>query len=296
MRRVSWESENGRTITFEGAGPADSPGPFYFVEIASNLGATPETARAPRQDGQTTYHAALDPLNIELEGWMRVTGDRFRPALAEYDRQRALLHQAFAPNRFGILTYYKEDGAVRVRCRPVTTPTLGDPIGTYCPIGISFTADTPYWESATESVTCIGMIQRFLHFPWAPVRGPIGAYNRLAGIENPSEELIYPTVEVYTTGQEITLTNQTTGQSVTIEHAILEGQKLVVNLADVSAFLYTVNEAGDYANPEDVSHWMSLNSEPWGLIPGRNRVVVSNNIPEDTPIAYIKYRIPYLGV
>ena len=296
MRRVSWESENGRTITFEGAGPADSPGPFYFVELESTLGSTPETARAPRQDGQTTYHTALDPLHIELEGWMWVTGDRFRPALAEYDRQRALLHQAFAPNRFGILTYYKEDGPVRVRCRPVTTPTLGDPIGTYCPIGISFMSDTPCWERATESVACIGIILRLMHFPWIPVRGPLGVYNRRAGIENTSEELIYPTVEVYTTGQKITLTNQTTGKFVTIEHAIAENQKLVVNLADVSAYLYTINEAGDYANPEDVSHWMSLDSEPWGLAPGKNQVVISNNIPEDTPISYIKYRIPYLGV
>lgn len=296
MRRISWESDNGRTITFEGEGPADSPGPFYFKSLSSDLGATAEVARAPRQDGVTTYHTALDAAGINLEGWMWVLGDSHRPALAEYDRQRAMLHQAFAPNRWGTLTYYKEDEAVRARCRPLATPTMGTPVGTYCPFDISFTSDSPYWESARESIVCIGMIQRFWRFPWAPVRGAMGAFNRSAGIENPSEELIYPQVEIYTTGQVITLANATTGQAVSIEHPIAAHQKLVVDLRDVSAYLWTLDGAGDYASPEDVSHWMSLDSEPWGLRPGRNQVLVSNDVPEDTPIAYIKYRTPALGI
>lgn len=296
MRRVSWESDNGRTITFEGRGPADAPGPYYFKALSSDLGATAETARAPRQDGVTTYYAALDAPSINLEGWMWVTGDAHRPAPAEYDRQRTMLHQAFAPNRWGTLTYYREDGAVRARCRPLATPTLGEAVGTYCPIDISFTADSPYWETAEEYVVPVGIIQRFWRFPWTPVRSAMGAFNRFAGINNPSEEQIYPTVEVYSTGQYITLTNKTTGEAVTIEHSIAQGQKLAVDLRDVSAYLWTLDAAGDYADPEDVSHWMSLDSEPWGLAPGLNQVAVTNNVPEDTPVAYIKYRVPSLGV
>lgn len=292
MRKVSWESENGRTILFEGLGPMDAVGPFFFKELSSDLGATAETARAPRQDGVTTYHTALDARTINLEGWMWVTGDRAHPAQAEFDRQRALLHQAFAPHRWGILTYYKEDEAVQVRCRPMATPTLGTPVGTYAPIDISFTADSPYWETARETMICIGRIQRFWHFPWASTKAPMGAYNRLANIQNPSEELIYPTVEVYTTGQQVTLTNQTTGEQITIEHEIAENQRLVVDLRDVSAFLQTLDGAG----PEDVSHWISLDSVPWGLRPGRNQVVVTNDVPEDTPVAYVKYRVPSLGI
>lgn len=296
MRRVSWQSDNGRTITFEGQGPADSPGPYYLKELTSDLGATAETARAPRQDGVTTYYTALDARTINLEGWMWVAGDKFHPALAEYDRQRTMLHQAFAPNRWGILTYYREDGAVQVRCRPIATPTLGTPVGTFSSIDISFTADTPYWEAARESVICVGLIQKFWHFPWAPVRAAMGAFNRFAGIENTSEELIYPIVEIYSTGQVITLTNLTTGQAVTMEHAIAEGQKLVMDLRDVSAYLWSQDEAGDYTRMEDVSHWMSLDSEPWGLQPGVNQVAVTNDVPEDTPVAYFRYRIPSLGV
>ena len=51
MRYVSWASDSGDVITFEGGGPYERPGPYYFKELTSDLAATAETARAPRQDG-----------------------------------------------------------------------------------------------------------------------------------------------------------------------------------------------------------------------------------------------------
>ena len=295
-RSAAWISDSGWTVTFSGTGPYDGGGPFYFRRLESDLGATAETSRAPRQDGVTTWHTALDARTVNLTGGMWVLGDKSHPAPAQFDRMRSYLHQAFAPSRWGTLIYYREDGAVQLRCRPIATPTLGESVGTYCTIDISFTSDSPYWESAEEQVVCVGAIQKFWHFPWAPVRGPMGAFNRAAILENPTAELIYPTVEVYATGQYVTLTNAAAGASITIEHAIEDGQKLTVDLRDVTAYLYTLNESGVYGDAEDVSHWMSLDSEPWGLLPGRNRVTISNEVPEDTPLSYIRYRIPSLGV
>lgn len=296
MRYASWISDNGRAVVFSGKAPENGGGPYFFSSISSDLGATAETSRAPRQDGVTTWGTALDARSINLVGGMWVFGSPTSPAAVEYDKARAYLHQAFAPNRWGTLTYYKEDAAVQVRCRPLATPTLGPHVGTYSTIDISFTSDSPYWETAKEYLVLVGIIQKFRRFPWAPVRGPMGAFNRFATIDNPSEELIYPTVDIYSTGQYITLTNQTTGQFVTIEHSIAANQKLTIDLRDVSAFLYTENGEGDYAAGEDVSHWMSLDSEPWGLHPGQNSIAVTNNVPEDTPVAYIRYRVPSLGV
>lgn len=285
MRSAVWVQDGGRTVTFDGNGP------YYLGVLTSSLGATAETSRAPRQRGVTTWHTALDAPTINLTGSMWIFGDRSHPARAEYDRQRKLFHQIFAPHRWGVLTYRREDGPVQIRCRPVATPTITEPVGTYSTIDITFTADSPYWESAEEYVEAVGITQKFWHFPWAPYRQPMGAYNRYARIQNPTGELIYPRVEVYTTGQHITLTNQTAGQHVTIEHAIGEDQRLVVDLMDVTAYLYTGDGEG-----EDVSHWMSLDSEPWGLTPGENVIVISNDAPEDTPVTFLKYRIPYLGV
>lgn len=293
MRRVSWACENGRTVTFDSAYDA---GPFFFKALTSELGATAEVSRAPRQDGQTTHYTALDARTINLTGFLQAFGDRRTPALSVYDRLRSELHQAFAPNRWGILTYYKEDQAVRVRCRPLATPAIDPPTVTMSAVDISFTADSPYWETAAEYTVSVGTIQRFRHFPWAPVLSPMGAFNRYGVIDNPSAELIYPSVEVFSTARHITVANVETGAFITIEHAIAPDQKLVVDLRDVSAFLWEQTPSGDYALKEDVSHWMSLDSEPWGLRPGRNRVVITNEVPEDTPLAFIKYRIPSLGV
>lgn len=290
MRHVSWVSENGRTVTL------DATGPFFFNTLTSDLGATAETSRAPRQNGITTHHTALDNFGINLTGSMRVFGSTTNPAIAEYDRKRAWLHQAFAPNRFGILTYYKEDEAVQVRCRPVSTPTISPPVGTYSTIDIDFTTDSPFWETAQEYVISLGQIMRFWHFPWAPILRPMGAFNRFADIINPSVENIYPSVEIYTTGQYVTVTNQTAAKYVKIEQPIAADEKLVVDLRDASAFLYKRNVEGDYVLLADVSHWMSLDSDPWGIAPGSNRIAITNDVPEDTPMAYIKYRIPSLGV
>ena len=290
MRRIAWTSDCGLTVVFDAAGP------FIFKDLTDSLGATAETVKAPRQDGTTTYHTALDARSLVLSGAMRVFGDRNRPALAEYDKKRAFLAEAFAPNRWGTLVYYRESGAVQLRCRPVNVPTISAPINTYSTVDIDFVSDSPFWQSAQEYVVSLGAILRFRHFPWAPVRGPMGAFNRYAMIENPSREGIYPTAEIYTTGQYVTLTNRTTGEFATIEHPVLEGQKLIVDLEDVSATLWTRDEMGDYSQPEDVSHWLSLDSQPWAIQPGGNQIIITNDVPEDTPLTFLRYRVPSLGV
>lgn len=175
-------------------------------------------------------------------------------------------------------------------------PPSARPVGTFSTIDISFTADSPYWESAKEYILAMGVIQRFWHFPWAPYRYPMGAYTRFGMVDNPAEENIYPSIEVYTTGQEVCLANRTAGEQVTIEHSIAENQKLVVDLKDVSAFLYQRDGSGDYQMQEDVSHWMSLDSVPWPFGRAGTRWPSPTTSREDTPVAYLRYRIPSLGV
>jgi len=227
---------------------------------------------------------------------MIIRGDRDHPALAEYDKARSWLCEAMAPDVWGTLTYYREDGPVSIRCRAVALPTISAPVGTFSTIDVDLIADTPYWERAEEQVTSVGRILRLLHFPWAPKKGPWGCFNRFAGISNDTTRQIFPTVEIFATGQHVTLENVTAGKSVTIEHGIAENEKLVVDLRDVTAILWRRDASGAYQEAEDVSHWMSLTSEPWALVPGWNHVVISNENPEDTPLAYLRYRLPVLGV
>lgn len=290
MRSVAWISDSGQTFVF------DDKGPYFYSELTSTLGATPEVGKAPRQDGQTTYHVSLDVPTITFSGAMWIKGSSSNPALAEYDRQRTLLCQAFAPNRWGTLIYYREDKAVQVRCRPIALPTIGETKGTYSTIDIDFTADSPFWESTEEYVASLGVNLKLVHFPLAPVFGPLGSFNRFATIDNVTSEGVFPSLEIYTTGQYVKISNLTTGKSVKIEHAIAEGQKLTVDLKDITAFIWEKNAAGDYVKKENVSHWMSLDSEPWNIVPGKNQIAIYNNVPEDTPLAFVKYRLPVVGV
>lgn len=296
MRYVTWEPEGGQMVTLHGSGPWEGGGPYFFRRLTSDLGSTAESSRAPRQDGVTTYHVALDGRTINLEGSMLVYGDRLHPADGEYDLARSRLCELFAPNRWGILTYHRTCGAVRVRCRSLATPTISAPVGTYSEIDISFTADSPYWESAEETVEELGVIRKLRRFPWSPVRAPMGTFSPVAVLQNPTAVDIYPTIEVLSTGQRVTVSNLGTGESVTIEHAIDEGQKLVIDMRDVTAILWEKDDTGLWDRKDDVSHWMSLDSTPWCLRPGENRVTISNEAPEETPVAYIRYRVPFLGV
>ena len=296
MRHAAWISEGGDVLTFDPGGPWDSPGPLYFGSLTSDLSATAETARAPRQGGTTTYYAAPDGQSVNLTGSMLVYGTPAAPAAAAYDALRARLAQAFAPHRWGTLRYYREDGAVQLRCRPLATPTISQSVGTYSTVDISFTSDSPYWESAEEMVLAIGVTTRLWRFPWAPVRGPMGTFTRRGRVDNPTGESIWPTIEIFTTAQVVTLSNLTTGQSITLEHPVAEGEKLVVDLRDVTAVLWQRDGEGVYREEEDVSHWMSLDSHPWALEPGVNYVAITNDVPEDTPAAYLRYRLPSLGV
>lgn len=295
MRSALWQAENGLTVELYGGRPGKGR-PYGFVSISSALGATAETARAPRQEGQTTYYATLDAMTVNLVGTGWLLGNRSHPARAEYDKARSFLAEAFAPDVWGTLTYYREDRAVRARCRAAATPAFTQAAETFLKFDVDLVSDDPCWWAAEEEIVCVGRSKKFFRFPWTPVLSPLGALERTARVVNPSTRTVYPTVEVYSTGQYVTLRNETTGGKVTIEHAIAGGEKLVVDLRDVTAWLWRQDGNGDYRQSEDVSHWMSLDSEPWGVVPGRNVLTIANDEPEDTPVAYIRWRLPVLGV
>lgn len=289
MRSITWESDAGHTVHMGGVAP------YLFRALTDDLGATAEVSKAPRQHGHTTHYTALDVRTINITGSLVAYGSPTLDAQAAFDRHHELLCRAFAPHRWGLLTYHTEDGPRRVRCRPITIPTFGARVAYTCTLDIEFTTDSPYWESADLYVYPVGVRVKRWHFP---MRLPM-VFGSLAPhgiITNPTSEIIYPTIEVTSTAQLVTVTNETVGAHISINRPIREGQKMVIQMEDASAEIWTLDESGVYRETEDVSHWLTLDSEPWGLAPGENIITISNEIPAETPLTYIKYRIPYLGV
>ncbi|SBW02684.1 hypothetical protein KL86CLO1_11682 [uncultured Eubacteriales bacterium] len=289
MRSITWESDAGHIVHMGDVIP------YLFKALTDDLGATAETAKAPRQDGRTTYHTALDVRAINVTGSLVAYGSPTLDAQAAFDRYHTALCQAFAPHRWGVLTYHTEDGPRQVRCRPIATPTFGTRIAYTCTLDIEFTTDSPYWESADLYIYPVGVQIKRWHFP---MRLPLvfGSLAPRGIINNPTSEIIYPVIEVTSTAQLVTVTNETAGAHISINRPIGAGQKMVIQMEDASAAIWTMDESGVYRETEDVSHWLTLDSEPWGMAPGENVITISNEIPAETPITYIKYRIPYLGV
>lgn len=289
MRSVTWETEDGYTVHMSDTCP------YLFNALTDDLGAAAETVKAPRQDGRTTYHTTLDVRTINVTGSLVAYGTRTFSAQAALDRHRAELCRAFAPNRWGYLTYRTEDGLRRIRCRPIAIPTFGGRINNACTLDIEFTTDSPYWESAALYTYAVGVRIKDWHFPMhLPMA--FGLLAPRAIINNPTGEIIYPTVEVSSTAQLVTVTNETALQHISINRPIAQGQKMVIRMEDASASIWTRDASGAYRETEDVSHWLTLDSEPWGMVPGDNIITIANEIPAETPVTYIKYRLPYLGV
>ena len=292
MRTATWYADSGDVVQF-----GDAP-PYLLRALDDSLGASAEVVRAPRQDGVTTYYTALDNHTVNLTGHLVAYGSRTLPAQTVLDRRRAALCSAFAPHRFGTLIYHTEDGNRQIRCRPIAAPTFGRRVQNTCTVDIEFVSDSPYWESAELYTLLVGSATKRWTFPMAlPPRGFVfGSFLPKADIHNPTAELIYPTLEVTSTAQRVTVSNETTGKAVRISRAIAEGQKMVIHMQDASALLFERDDAAQWVESEDVSHWLTLDSDPWGLVPGDNTVAITGGTAQDTPVTYIQYRVPYLGV
>lgn len=291
MRSVTWESDDGHTVHM------GATGPYYFKNLTDGVGTVAETFRAPRQSGQTTCFTALAARSFSITGAMEVFGNRGFPAQAAFDRAKSALCMALAPHRWGYLTYHTEDGDRRIHCRTVSTPGFGERVGrtTYCTLDIEFTADSSYWESSDLYTAAIGVRMDLWHFPMA-LPTVFGSLTARASITNPTGEIIYPTVEITSTAQLVTITNVTAGKHISVNRPIGAGEKMIVGMEDASAAIWRRDAGGGWREFEDVSHWLTLDSDPWGLIPGENVISIDNEIPDDTPVTYIKYRLPYLGV
>ena len=290
MRYITWESDNGRTVEMSKSLP------YLFGELTDRMGANAEISRAPRQDGQITHYATLATHTINVTGSVVAFGNKNNNAQAVFDRMKSDLSQAFAPNRSGLLIYHREDGDAQIRCRPLAIPTFGSRHNNSCTVDIELESDASFWEKSVTNLSTIGGQEKMWRFPMAFKPLVFGAFYPFGRIENPTAETIYPEIEITSTSQTVRVENSTTGLFIELNRPIMDNQKMVIQTEDASAAIWERTETGGWEEKENVSHWLTLDSNPWGLIPGVNVVKVSNEIPEETPITNIRYRLPVLGV
>ncbi|MDL2273975.1 phage tail family protein [Oscillospiraceae bacterium OttesenSCG-928-G22] len=285
LRTARWESENGFTARFH------PNTPFLLHGITDTLGAEAQIVKAPGQDGATTYAVSLGQPVINLVGSLRASGATFDEKRKHFDRLQDELSRAFLPNRFGLLIDERPGGYRQIRCRPIAKPSFGARIGNMCSVDIEFLADMPHWTTVDETLLTLGMEVGGFRFPLRlPTR--MGTYTKTGILKNGTGENIWPVIEIFSASEYVSVKNLTTGKKTEINRPIAAHQKMVIDTYNTRAVVWQMDEQGDWAEVEDVSNWLTLDSEYWPLVPGRNEVQVSNEVMGQDVVTVIRYRTP----
>ena len=285
MRVVKWESDNGFTLTFNNSNK------YLCRDLNDDLGAEAQVVKSPGQDGATTYEVTLGQPIINLMGSLHSRGNTYDKTRAGFDHLTDEVSRAMRPNIFGTLTDYRPGGARKIRCRPIARPKFGARIGGSCTIDVEFIADTPFWTQENDVVTTFGKEIGEFRFPLRlPTR--MGLYSKSALVDNTTGIPIFPTIEIFTTSAWISFQNDTTGEYLKVDHVVSQGQKLVIDTAGTRVTLWEQDAEDNFVLREDVSNWVTLDSEYWAIVPGKNVIRVVNEVADSGVVAILRYSVP----
>lgn len=288
-RTVQWVSDNGLYL-YLGAAP-----PYMLnADVHTGLSGAAQVVKSPHQDGQTTYGVTLNARTISLTFTVHACGNYGLSAERVLDEHINYITEAFNPKVSGTLIYNNKRGGQRIRARAEAVPEPKEQGKYYAVYEMTLLTDAPYWEETTEQSSKLGELECKWKFPFVfPVI--FGNYTQSRMIYNPTSLTIYPKIEVYTNSALIRITNETTEKFILVEHEIADGQKMVIDCAQKTVSLWTEN-AGGYVYAQDISNWVSLDSDFITLEPGKNQLKTENEKQNDVPAASIFWRNPIAGV
>lgn len=284
IRTAIWQSEAGFTVKI-------GYPPVTLKDITDSLNGMAQVVKAPGQDGATTYKMTLGQPVINVTGSLNVPWAPMDEQRAALDELEDMMKRAFMPNRFGLLVDNRANGGRQIRCRPLTKPAFSTRQQGARNFDIEFVADKPMWESTTETKLDLGRVMGGFGFP---LRLPtkMGTYYKDGYIDNPTGDDIYPIVEIYTTSEYVAVTNVTTGKKAQINQPIGVDQKMIIDMYNTRATLWQLDSDNDWQQISNVSNWLSGDSEYWALVPGMNKITLNNEIPGESVIATISFRMP----
>ena len=284
MRTLTYISDNGQIASFVNRAP------YYFDKLVSGAESSAQTEKTPRQDGATTYSVSLNPRTISLKGYIHAEGNTQLNVKTVIDEHKSFLDSCFNPKTFGTLIYNNERGGQIIRARPVTTPIYGDIVNYQnVQIDIDFESDSSYWESYKLYEKNINTVENKWTFPFTlPLK--FGEQYAELSIKNPTKTIIEPYFEIYTNSNDVTIENITAGTHLTVEHAILQEQMMIIDSKTATVKLKTDTEI------YDVSNWITTDSNFIELLPGNNVLKVYNSLQNNQIQIKIFYRLPVMGV
>lgn len=278
MNSLQWISDNGYYIWAGGKGPLILSG-----RVDTNVSGQAQEVKAPLQNGISSYDPTLEEMEISFGITLQISGTRNVRAKAMRDEWKNIVSFAFAPNCYGTLIYNTETGENYARCRPTSKPVVKEHQSGLVEWEIELVSDYPMWQGAEQSAY-MGMLEKKLIYP-VVLPAVYGEYKPGVTIDNAALVEVFPVYEVYSNLETFGVTNETTGKEFSINHAIDDDEKMVID-----TYHKTVTLIHADGTAEDISHY--LDGDFVTLCGGLNRLVAHNQIVSENPSCKIMWRLP----
>lgn len=283
-----------RFVNSEGTGIELYSRPYRLVEVngLSDVDADVYSYKLPYQSGERFINARLRPREIKL--LVKIVARDY----GELESLRVKISRVFNPElKLGTLMYESENKKRVINAVPTHLPIMPDGnrrtdyfqyviIDLYCP--------TPYWESIDSEEQPMSAYTELFNWPsdlWPINEDGAPAFN--TGIVGEEKILINDgdvetPVEIFLVGPSVKprITNETTGQSITINDSLDEGDTIYIN-----------TETSEITkNGEDIFHKIHWNTEFWYIKKGKNIITYKADEGETDAKLTIKWKRRYNAV
>lgn len=266
----------------------DHGSPFFInkIEGLGDVNASIWTQKAPKQDGSTYIDSMFEERAISIEIVIR----------KDYETNKQILSKVFNPKLGEGLLIYENKGLKReIKAVSEHVPVFPDnrPRRTKIAL-INLLCPNPYWtteEQIDQLVVWEGGIEFPLQLPTEFARMSESKAKILFN-EGDVETPIFVAFNGPATAP-IRIENKTTGEHITVNQTLLEGERLEINTAFGQKRVEKVLVDG---NRQNAFHFIALDSTFFNLIPGNNLIDYSTGEDYERAAVSITWRNRYLAV
>lgn len=264
MQTVRYENSKGEYIDFGITPPYILQRITGTGEVQSNA----HTHKSPFQDGRTYLKSTLEPREIYMQiAILTVEGK----GLFE---KREHIHRVFNPKLGeGTLTYNTPNGSYKIRGVVEMTPSFSEYKGNSVTCQVSLLCNDPFWYSITEdsydfNAPYVPMFE-FPFFSDPTNEIEFGYEQEQTTVFNEGTAYTPLIIEFDGGIKNATLTNLTTGEYITINKELFDGETLII---DTSFGKRKINVKRIDGTTENGFKYMTLDSKFLQLVEGSNDI------------------------
>ncbi len=283
MDEIVITNKNGESITLGNQSP-------YFLETIDGVGevtVTLESQKAPKLDGSTYLGNVLDNRAISIEGTIITKGDPNAVLAARRLMQRVLNPKLDAVT----ITYHQGNQVKEIVGIAETTPVFPSGQGSkglyYQKFLLHLICHEPFWLDtyfeSREMSYLMGGVQFRLRLP------TLFSYRGFKRRAINGGDVAAP-VEIEFKGPAVnpTVSNETTGEFITVNRELQEEDVLAINTA--------FGKKHVKINGQNAFHYIDLDSVFWNLASGENTLSYQSNNDSIKTRVVVKWKNRYVGL